>query len=263
MKIDLSNKIAIVTGAGGNLGEGIVDVLASCGADIAVTDISFDAAEATAFKISSKYNIIAKPYKLDISDEEEVKGVFAQINSDFSRIDILVANAGVAGEGANYYQTPMDDARRIIDVNLHGTGICIKAALDYMLPQKYGKIVTISSIAGRTGTVGTPNYSISKAAIIALTQSVARAHAKEGINVNCICPGYIYTDMWKKGVEKYSKFLNKTPEETWKQLALDRMATGRAQEPEDIGYAVAFFASELSMNITGQTLNVCGGAKFN
>ena len=263
MKIDLSGKLAIVTGAGGDIGEGIVDILASCGADIAVTDINMEIAEKVASEISNKYNNAAKAYRLDVSDEEEAKKVFAQVFQDFSRLDILVASAGVAGEGANYHQTPMEAARRILDVNLHGTGICIKAALDYMLPQKQGKIVTISSVAGRTGTVGTPNYSISKAAIIALTQSIARAHAKEGINANCICPGYIYTDMWKKGVEKYSKFLNKTPEETWKILALDRMATGRAQEPEDIGYAVAFFASELSNNITGQALNVCGGAQFN
>ncbi len=263
MKIDLSGKTAIVTGAGGDIGEGIVDVLAGCGADLALADINFDGVHQLAAKISTKHNVMAKAYRLDISNEEEVKAVFKEIYSDFKKIDILVAGAGVAGEGANYYQTSLDAAKRIIDVNLHGTGICIKAALDYMLPKGYGKIVTISSVAGRTGTVGTPNYAISKAAIIALTQSIARAHAKEGINANCVCPGYILTDMWQKGVEKYSKFLNKTPEETWKLLALDKMATGRAQEPEDIGYAVAFLASELSRNITGQALNVCGGAKFN
>jgi len=132
-----------------------------------------------------------------------------------------------------------------------------------MLPKKQGKIVTLSSIAGRIGTAGTANYSISKAAIIALTQSVARAHAKDNINVNCVCPGYLLTNMWKKGIEKYSKILNKSPEETWKIMALNNIAMGRAQEPEDIGNAVAFLVSDLAKNITGQALNVCGGSRFN
>src|SRR5690554_5401254 len=263
MKISLSKKVALVTGAGGGIGSGIVDSLANCGANVAVTDLDFARAEKVAKEIGEKYDVVVKPYKLDISVEDEVKSVFAEVNSEFSTIDILVSAAGFAGEGPNYYETSMDIARKISDVNLHGTGMCIKKALDYMIPKKYGKIVTISSIAGRVGTAGVANYSVSKAGIIALTQSVARAHAKQGINVNSVAPGYLLTDMWKKGVEKFSKRLNKSPEETWKILALNNMATGRAQEPEDIGNAVAFLVSDLARNITGQTLNVCGGAKFN
>ncbi len=263
MKIDLNGKVAVVTGAGGGIGEGIVKSLAKCGANIAVTDVNFKAAKIVADRINENYDIKSIPYKLDISNEKEVKDVFEIINTEFSQIDILVTAAGIAGEGPSYYQTSMETAKKITDVNLHGTGICIKAALEYMIPQKFGKIVTISSIAGRTGTVSTANYSITKAAIIALTQSVAKAHAKQGINVNSICPGYLYTKMWEQGVQKYSKILNLTPEETWKKLALDNMATGRAQEPEDIGNAAAFLVSDLAKNITGQALNVCGGAKFN
>lgn len=263
MEIDLKGKVAVVTGAGGGIGEGIVKSLAKCGANIAVTDIDLGGAKVVEEKIKENYDVECLSYKLDISDEAEVEKVFEKINSEFTKIDILVTAAGIAGEGPSYYQTSMETAKKITDVNLHGTGICIKAALKYMIPQKFGKIVTISSIAGRTGTVSTANYSITKAAIIALTQSVARAHAKQGINVNSICPGYLYTKMWEQGVQKYSKILNITPKETWQKLALDNMATGRAQEPEDIGNAAAFLVSDLAKNITGQALNVCGGAKFN
>ncbi|SMP45647.1 SDR family NAD(P)-dependent oxidoreductase [Anoxynatronum buryatiense] len=263
MKIDLEGQTAIVTGAGGDIGAGIVEALAKCGANVAVTDLDMQAAQKVVFSMSAMFKGEYKAYQLDVSEQTDIKRVFSKICKDFGTIEILVAGAACAGEGKNYFETPMETARKIADVNIHGTGMCIKEALTYMLPQKYGKIITISSVAGREGTAGTPNYSISKAAMIALTQSVAKAHAKEGISANSVCPGYLLTNMWKKGIEKYSKILGKTPEETWQLLALDRMATGRAQEPADIGNAVAFLVSDLAKNITGQALNVCGGAKFN
>ncbi|MBK5244687.1 MAG: SDR family oxidoreductase [Eubacteriaceae bacterium] len=262
-QIDLSGQVALVTGGAGDIGIGIVMCLAECGADVAVTDLNLEMAKVKVKEISEKYGVKIKAYKLDISIEEEVKSVFAEINKDFSGIDILVNGAGFASEGKNYYETSMEIARKTVDINIHGTGMCIKAALDYMLPKQSGKIVNIASIAGRCGTAGTANYSITKAAVIAMTQSVANAHAKEGIRVNGVCPGYIFTNMWKHGVEKYSKMLNKTPEETWKIMALDHIATGRAQDVEDVGNAVVFLASDLAKNITGQSLNVCGGTKFN
>lgn len=262
-QIDLTGKVAIVTGGAGDIGAGIVMCLAECSANIAVVDMNLEVAELKAKEITEKYRVISKAYELDISKEKDVEDVFALIKNDFKDIDILVNCAGYAKEGKNYYETPMDIARKTTDINLHGTGMCIKAALKYMLPRHSGNIVNIASIAGRIGTAGSANYSISKAAIIAMTQSVARAHAKEGVRVNAVCPGYLLTNMWKQGVEKYSKLLNKTPEETWKVLALDNIATGRAQDVEDIGYAVSFLVSDLAKNITGQSLNVCGGSRFN
>ena len=262
-QIDLKGQIAIVTGGAGDIGTGIVICLAECGANVAITDVNLEIAEMKAKEVAEKYGVKTKAYKLDISIEEEVNSVFADINKDFNGMDILVNGAGFASEGKNYYETSMEIARKTADINIHGTGMCIKAALDYMLPKQSGKIINIASIAGRYGTAGTANYSITKAAIIAMTQSIARAHAKEGVRVNGICPGYLLTSMWKRGVEKYSKLLNKTPEETWKIMALDNMATGRAQDVEDIGNAVVFLVSDLAKNITGQCLNVCGGSRFN
>lgn len=262
-QIDLTGQVAIVTGGAGDIGTGIVICLAECGANVAITDVNLDIAEIKAKEVAEKYGVKTKAYKLDISIEEEVNSVFAEIDKDFHGIDILVNGAGFASEGKNYYETSMEIARKTADINIHGTGMCMKAALDYMLPKQSGKIINIASIAGRYGTAGTANYSITKAAIIAMTQSIARAHAKEGVRVNGVCPGYLLTNMWKRGVEKYSKLLNKTPEETWKIMALDNMATGRAQDVEDIGNAVVFLASDLAKNITGQSLNVCGGSRFN
>ena len=263
LQIDLSNQVSIVTGACGDIGRMIVECLAKCGSNVAVVDLNFERAEMVAEDIAGRYHVQTKPYLLDISDEQQVKQVFAQINEDFSTIDILINGAAFANEGKNYYSTPIEIAVKTVDVNIHGTGMCIKAALDYMLPKKSGKIINIASIAGRIGTAGTANYSITKAAIIAMTQSIARAHAKEGIRVNSVAPGYLLTDMWKRGVQKYSKILNKTEEETWQMLALNNIATGVAQEPEDIGQAICFLVSDLAKSITGQCLNVCGGSRFN
>lgn len=262
ISFDLTGKIAVVTGAGGGIGGDIAKKLAEAGATVAASDINQESVDQVVAEIN-KAGGKAKSYQLDISDEAAVNNVFDAVANEFGTIDILVAAAGISGEGPNFYQTPTEVARKIYDVNLMGTGFCIKAALKYMLPKKYGKIVTISSIAGRIGTPAVANYSISKAAIIAMTQSVARAHAKDNINVNAICPGYLYTAMWQKGVEKFSKILGKTPEETWKTLALDKIAMGRAQEVEDISYATLFLVSDFAKNITGQALNVCGGSVFN
>lgn len=263
IQIDLRGQVAIVTGGAGDVGTGIVKCLADCGANVAIVDLVQENAERLAAETSEIYGVEAKGYMLDISVEDDVKDVFNMVHKDFSSIDILVNCAAFANEGKNYYETPPDVARRTVDVNIHGTGLCSKAALDYMLEKKSGKIINIASIAGRIGTAGTANYSITKAAIIAMTQSLARAHAKEGVRVNSVAPGYLFTTMWKRGVTKYSKILNKSEEETWKLLALNNIAMGRAQEAEDIGNAVCFLASDLAKNITGQCLNVCGGSRFN
>lgn len=259
---DLTGKVAVVTGAGGGIGGDIAKKLAEAGAAVAASDLKKENVDKVVEEITKSGGKV-KSYQLDISNEAAVYAHFDEVARDFGTIDILVAAAGIAGEGPNFYETPTEVARKIYEVNLFGTGYCIKAALKYMIPKKYGKIVTISSIAGRIGEPGVANYSITKAAIIAMTQSVARAHAKDNINVNAICPGYLYTPMWQKGVEKFSRVLGKTPEETWKMLALDNIAMGRAQEPEDISYATLFLVSDFARNITGQALNVCGGSRFN
>ncbi len=259
---DLTGKVAVVTGAGGGLGGDIAKKLAEAGAVVAASDLIKDNVEKVVAEINDAGGK-AKAYQLDISDEKAVYDHFDKVAEEFNTIDILVAAAGLSGEGPNFYQTPSEVAKKIYDVNLLGTGYCVKGALKYMLPKKSGKIVIISSIAGRIGTPAVANYSISKAALIAMTQSVARAHAKDNINVNAVCPGYIYTPMWQKGVEKFSKILGKTKEETWQILALNDIAMGRAQEPEDISYATLFLVSDFAKNITGQALNVCGGSRFN
>ena len=261
--IDLNGKVAIVTGGGGGIGCAIVRFLAECGADIAVTGRNMEKAN-RAVKLASELGVKAKAYQLDITDEDMVNTVFTQIKEDFKRIDILVANAGKAGgEGLRYVDTSEMVAKSIVDVNMNGTGYCIKAAVNAMLQQKFGRIIVISSTAARQGTVAAANYSMSKSALISMVQSVAQAHGKDGIHANCVCPGYVRTGMWDKGIDGISKKYNISEDEAWEIIALNNTATHRSSEPEDIGAAVAFLASDLAKCITGQCLNVCGGSRFN
>ncbi len=260
--IDLKNKTAVITGGGGSIGRGIASAYAKTGANVAVCDFNIEAAEKVSGEIASR-GVDSKPYKIDISKESECIKVFADIKKDFVSLDILCTAAGIVGDTDDYLNTPASDMEKTLKINLLGTSYCIRAALKYMMEQNFGKIVTISSIAGRMGVGDQANYASSKAGIISLTQSIAQFAAKNDINVNCLCPGYIKTAMWEEGLEFYAAELGCTKEEAWKLIALDRIALGRAQEPEDIGNAAVFLSSELSRNITGQTVNIDGGVLFN
>ncbi|MDO4552948.1 MAG: SDR family oxidoreductase [Bacillota bacterium] len=263
LELDLRGKTAVVTGAGGSIGGGIARSFAQCGANVALLDYNLEAAAGRAAEITKQWEVFCKAYQADVSAEAAVKEVFAAVRGDFGSIDILCTAAGIVGDSDDYLRTPAADMELTLKINLLGTSYCLRAALEYMMPQKSGKIITISSIAGRMGVGDQANYASSKAGIISLTQSVAQFAAKSNINVNCICPGYLKTAMWEEGLQFYAAELNVSPEEAWQMVALDRIALGRAQEPEDIGNMAAFLASELAKNITGQAINVCGGSLFN
>lgn len=265
--IDFKNNVVVITGGGGDIGSGIEAVFAQAGANMAVMDINVESALKAAKQVEENYGVKAKGYQLDIANEKEVYGVFKQVYDDFGQIDMLIANAAagstVSGEGPTLHDSPSSAAQKIMNVNVLGTGYCIKAALDYMLPRKHGKIVTIASVAGRIGTPSGANYAASKAAMISITQSVAMAHAKEGINCNCICPGYIWTNLWKIRGPETARRMGMTVEQMWQKVALDNIAQGVEQTSEDIGNTAAFLCSDWAKHITGQSLNVDGGSRFN
>lgn len=263
LELCLKEKTAVVTGAGGSIGSGIAMCFAKCGANVAVVDYDLDAAEAKAKEIATQCNVKTKAYQTDVSFEEKVKDTFEAVHNDFGSVDILCTAAGIVGDTDDYLNTPASDMELTLRINLLGTSYCIRAALAYMMPNESGKIITISSIAGRMGVGDQANYASSKAGIISLTQSVAQFAAKANINVNCLCPGYLKTAMWEEGLQFYAEEMGTTPEEAWKIVALDQIALGRAQEPEDIGNMAAFLASDLARNITGQAINICGGSLFN
>lgn len=263
LELNLKGKTAVVTGAGGSIGGGIAMCFAQCGANVAVLDYDLAAAQTKAEEISTGCHVIAKAYQTDVSFETAVKDTFEAVHKDFGRVDILCTAAGIVGDTDDYLNTPASDMELTLKINLLGTSYCIRAALAYMMPQESGKIITISSIAGRMGVGDQANYASSKAGIISLTQSVAQFAAKANINVNCLCPGYLKTAMWEEGLQFYAEEMGITAEEAWKIVALDQIALGRAQEPEDVGNMAAFLASDLAKNITGQSINICGGSLFN
>lgn len=242
----LENKTAIVTGSAKGIGKGIATEFAKQGATVVINYCgSKEAALKTVEEIKA-FGGKAIPYQADISDYEMSKKMMDDIIKEYGAIDILVNNAGITRDNLilRMSESEFDD---VIRTNLKGTFNCIKHVTKYMLKNKSGKIINISSISGVNGIAGQANYSASKAGIIGLTKSFAKEMSSKGININAIAPGFIETDMTKLLNDKYvEEIVNTIPSK-------------RVGRPEDIAKAALFLASDMSDYITGQTLMVDGG----
>ena len=242
----LENKTAIVTGSAKGRGKGIATEFARQGATVVINYCgSKEAALKTVEEIKA-FGGKAIPYQADISDYEMSKKMMDDIIKEYGAIDILVNNAGITRDNLilRMSESEFDD---VIRTNLKGTFNCIKHVTKYMLKNKSGKIINISSISGVNGIAGQANYSASKAGIIGLTKSFAKEMSSKGININAIAPGFIETDMTKVLNDKYvEEIVNTIPSK-------------RVGRPEDIAKAALFLASDMSDYITGQTLMVDGG----
>lgn len=240
------NKIVLVTGAGRGIGASIAKRFASEGAEVIVNYSGNDeAAQKTVDEITATGGQ-AQKYKCSVNDSEIVKVMIDEIIKEFGRIDILVNNAGITKDGLMLRMTD-EDFDRVIDVNLKGTFNCTKYVSKYMLKQKSGKIINISSVVGLSGNAGQVNYSASKAGIIGITKSAAKELSSRGITVNAVAPGYVDTDMTKVLSDNIRN-------EILKNIPLQRMGN-----VEDISNCVAFLASEDASYITGQVISVDGG----
>ena len=240
------NKIVLVTGAGRGIGASIAKRFASEGAEVIVNYSGNDeAAQKTVDEITVTGGQ-AQKYKCSVNDSESVKVMIDEIIKKFGRIDILVNNAGITKDGLMLRMTD-EDFDRVIDVNLKGTFNCTKYVSKYMLKQKSGKIINISSVVGLSGNAGQVNYSASKAGIIGITKSAAKELSSRGITVNAVAPGYVDTDMTKVLSDNIRN-------EILKNIPLQRMGN-----VEDISNCVAFLASEDASYITGQVISVDGG----
>lgn len=240
------NKIVLVTGAGRGIGASIAKRFASEGAEVIVNYSGNDeAAQKTVDEITATGGQ-AQKYKCSVNDSESVKVMIDEIIKEFGRIDILVNNAGITKDGLMLRMTD-EDFDRVIDVNLKGTFNCTKYVSKYMLKQKSGKIINISSVVGLSGNAGQVNYSASKAGIIGITKSAAKELSSRGITVNAVAPGYVDTDMTKVLSDNIRN-------EILKNIPLQRMGN-----VEDISNCVAFLASEDASYITGQIISVDGG----
>ncbi|MBV4417227.1 3-oxoacyl-[acyl-carrier-protein] reductase [Clostridium tyrobutyricum] len=244
--LGLNNKVALITGGTRGLGRAIAEKLAQQKVKVIVTGTNEDRAKQAANEISLAYNIETLGLKHDVSSEESTKEVVKYIINKFERIDILVNNAGITSDGI-MMMMKKENWDKVLDINLTGAFNCTKFVSKYMLKQKSGNIVNISSVVGITGNIGQANYSASKAGLIGFTKTVARELAGRGITVNAIAPGCISTDMT-------SKLSDKTSQEILSKIPMKKYGS-----PESIANAVLFLVSNMSDYITGQVINVDGG----
>jgi len=242
----LTDRVAVVTGASRGLGKGIALELASRGATVIVNyNSSAAAAESVVEQIKAAGGSGAA-FKADVSDEAQVEALIKMTTADYGKIDILVNNAGTTRDNVIMLMKP-DDFDSVMNTNLRSAWLCSKAAVRAMMRKRYGRIINITSVSGIMGQAGQTNYSASKAGLIGLTKSLAREVASRSITVNAVAPGFVLTDLTKD-----------LPQELTSQLN-NFIPLGRWGEVEDVARAVAFLASDEAAYITGHVLNVDGG----
>jgi len=242
--MDLSNRVAIVTGSGQGIGRAIALKLAEVGATVVVNDIG-ESAENVAEEIRAM-NRQSRAILADVSSSSDVARLADETVAAYGKVDILVNNAGIARDQLVMRMSD-EDWDKVLSVNLKSVFLCTRAVLRYMIKQRWGRIVSIASIVGVVGNRGQANYASAKAGIIGFTRTVAKEVASRGITANAIAPGFIDTDMTQR-----------LPED-WKQELKGYIPLGYLGSPRDIAEAVAFLASEEARYITGQVLGVDGG----
>ena len=244
--MDLSNKVAIVTGGGRGIGRAIALKLAEVGATVVVNDVGeAEPAESVVDEIKAmgrqSLAILA-----DVSLAKDVTRLVEITVSTYGKVDILVNNAGITRDHLLLRMTD-DDWDKVLRVNLRSVFLCTRAVLKHMAKQRWGRIISISSVIGVVGNPGQANYASAKAGIIGFTRTIAKEMASRGITANAIAPGFIETGMTQQLKEE------------WKQELQKRIPAGYFGSPRDVAEAVAFLASEEARYITGQVLGVDGG----
>jgi NAD(P)-dependent dehydrogenase (short-subunit alcohol dehydrogenase family) len=260
----LADRVALVTGGGAGIGRAIVLAMAREGADAVVADIRPEGAEAVASQVRA-LGRKALVLPVDVSREAEVAGAIAEGIRQLGRLDILVNNAGVIpGLGLPFTRQVERDWDRVFNVNVKSVFFACKHVAAHFIQRRAGKIVNIASIAGPRSSQTMPSYSVAKMGVITLTKVVAKDLAPYNVNVNAVCPGLLWTDMWK-GIGDVIRqtdpaYAGLTPREMFDLRVRDWIPLGREQTPEDVAQAAVFLASEEARNITGQALMVDGGA---
>ena len=246
--IDLKGKVALVTGASRGIGKAAALMLAQAGCDLAINYRNHEKDAEKVAKSAEERGVKAKTYQADVSRKLQVDEMVTGVVKKFGRIDILVNNAGI-WKYASIDRMSEEQLRETMEVNLNGTFYPITACVSHMIKQGGGNIVNLSSTAGQRGEPYHSHYAASKGAIISLTKSLAVELAPHNIRVNCVAPGWVDTDMSHESLagEEREKILQAIP-------------LGRAGTAEEIAGSVLFLASELSTFITGEIINVNGGA---
>jgi meso-butanediol dehydrogenase/(S,S)-butanediol dehydrogenase/diacetyl reductase len=254
---ELKGVTAIITGGAHGIGAGIVDVMAREGANVVVADVDEAGALSVARRLREEGSS-AIGIKHDVTSEQSCADVVAETRHQFGPAEVLVNNAGVT-QRMRFVDMQPRDWDRVLDVNLKGVYLTTRAVLPGMIERREGSIVNISSIVGKAGCHPLfSSYVASKFGVIGLTQALAGELAPHGIRVNAVCPGVVRTSMQEAGLRDISAEEGVPVDDVWSDI-LAKVPLGRPQLPEDIGLTVAFLASSLAKNITGESINVNGG----
>ncbi len=252
----LKDKISIITGAASGIGKASALVFAREGAKVMCADVNAEGAEATARQIVDTGGEAAS-MRVDVSREADVREMVSQTAARWGRLDVLYNNAGI-GFGMPVTQVAESDWDRLMDINLKGVFLGCKHAIPEMLKTGGGAIVSTASDAGLRGAPMLSTYCASKGGVVLLTKSLAAEWAGQGIRINCVCPGVIRTPILDPFIAQAQAIQGISPEDQWRRMA-SMHPMNRVGDPEEVGKAVAFLASEDASFITGVALPVDGG----
>ena len=247
-------KVVLVTGGASGIGAGIARVLAAAGARVAIGDLALDAAMAVAGGLPGP----GLGLRLDVTDRDSADAAVTRVERELGPVEVLVNNAGVSSV-APFLDITDGDWDRLFGVNLRGVLVVTQRVLPAMLARRSGRIINISSMAGKEGLPNLAHYCATKFGVIGLTQSLAREVAAHNVTVNAVCPGVVRTPLWD---DPDTGILRQLDGENGWQAFLSGIPLGRPQSAEDIGHACAYLASDAAANITGEALNVSGGQQM-
>jgi NAD(P)-dependent dehydrogenase (short-subunit alcohol dehydrogenase family) len=251
----LEGKVALITGAGSGIGRAIAVLFAREGASVGINFSRNEKGARETLRLVEETGSEGVVLKADISAAEEVKSIAEELQARFGKIDVLVNNSGIGSETTpdRVVDIAVEDWDRVMGVNLKGVMLTCKFVLPGMIERRGGSIINISSIRGLLGNPNLASYSASKGGVVLLSKETALDYARYGIRVNCICPGFVSTEMFKGYIAK-----QEDPElalKTFKEMSpLDKVG-----DPEEIAYAALFFAGDASSFVTGTALAVDGG----
>jgi len=249
----LDNKVAIVTGGSLGIGKATCKVFAEEGAKVAITDIKDEEGKNLAEEINSNGGK-AIYHNLDVSDEEQVKKVYAEIKNEFGKIDVLVNNAGISGVNKPTHEITEEEWDKLMDINVKGVFFCTKHVVPIMKENNGGSVINLSSIYGIIGAGDIPPYHASKGAVRLMTKNNAIIYAKDNIRFNSVHPGFIWTPL----VEEMAKDSGEDVEKFRKDLD-SRHPIGHVGEPNDIAWGITYLASDEAKFLTGSELIIDGG----
>jgi len=241
--MNLSNRVAIVTGSARGIGQAIALKLAEVGATVVVNDVGNAEPVAEEIKAMGQQSLAVLA---DVSSSPDAARLVDTVVSTYGRVDILVNNAGITRDQLIMRMTD-EDWDKVLQVDLKSAFLCTRAVLRHMIKQRWGRIISLASIVGVVGNAGQANYAAAKAGIIGFTRTIAKEVASRGITANAVAPGFIDTAMTQK------------LDENQRQELKNRIPVGYIGSPRDVAEAVAFLASEEARYITGQVLGVDGG----